>query len=90
MIYNAYLAFKYRPRLTVWGKMVVAWVVISLPWIAALAYYTITGADPPERLVPLTVISGFASAVFAFAGPMGYYIEYDEPDKWRLWRRVDG
>lgn len=73
MIYNAYLAFKYRPRLSVWGKIVAWWVVVSLPWIAALAHYTITGADLPERFEPLVGISGFASAVFAFAGPMGYY-----------------
>lgn len=30
MIYNAYLAFKHRPRLSVWGKIVV-WCAIICP-----------------------------------------------------------
>lgn len=88
-MYDAWLWWKYRPRLTAWGKFVAAWVVVSLPWIAALTYYTITGADLPERLVPLTAGSAIASVAFMIGLVVVLSDECDELDECRLWRRVD-
>lgn len=60
MIYNAWLAFKYRPRLSVWGKIVVWWVVVSLPWALALAWYTATG-HLDGRFRPIVTLSAVVS-----------------------------
>ena len=83
MIYNAYLAFKYRPRLTVWGKIVAGWVVVSLPWMLALAWYTATG-HLDGRFEPIVALSVVASALSSFIATMIYDTECEESPKWSI------
>lgn len=85
MIYNAYLAFKYRPRLTVWGKIVAGWVVVSLPWMLALAWYTATG-HLDNRFCPIVALSVCVSALSSLIATMIYDIECEESPKWRIFK----
>lgn len=87
MIYNMWLAFKYRPRLSVWGKIVVWWVIVSLPWMLALAWYTVTGQFN-DCFGPIVALSVLVSAPFAMA-PMIYDTECEESPKWRIFKERD-
>lgn len=88
MIYNAYLAFKHRPRLSVWGKIVVWWVIVSLPWMLALAWYTVTGQFD-DRFRPIATLSALISLVVGIAAPQLYDTECEELPKWRIFKERD-
>lgn len=88
MIYNAWLAFKYRPRLSVWGKIVVWWVVVSLPWALALAWYTATG-HLDGRFRPIVTLSAVVSGLSGIIAP-GLYDDFaEESPKWRIFKERD-
>lgn len=86
MIYNAWLAFKYRP--SVWGKIVAWWLSISFPWMLALAWYTATG-HLAQRFVVVVILSAFASFAYAIIAPMHYDSDCKESPKWRIFKERD-
>lgn len=83
MIYDLYLRWKHRKRLTQFGKIVLAWIGISGPWIIHLAWYSVTGKEI-DRLDLLTYLSGVASAGTAFIGLMLYSEGSTDDPKWHL------
>lgn len=87
-MYNAWLSFKYRPRLTVWGKLVAWWLVVSSPWFIALVWYTLTGVLA-EQVWPIVCFSAFMSAVVALVGAFSYDANCDEWPKWHIFRKND-
>lgn len=88
MIYNAWLLFKYRPRLSVWGKIVAGWLSISFPWVLALAWYTATG-HLAQRFVVVVTLSALASFAYAVMAPMIYDSECKESPKWHIFKERD-
>lgn len=83
MIYDLYLRVKHRRRLTQFGKLVLAWLPISAPWILHLAWYSVTGNEI-DRLDLLTHLSATASAVTAFIGLMLYSEGSTDDPMWHL------
>ena len=83
MIHDLYLRVKYRKRLTQFGKIVLAWLCISAPWILHLVWYSVTGNEI-DRLDLLTFLSGVASAGTGTIGPLIYSDETTDDPKWHL------
>lgn len=88
MIYNLYLRWKYRKRVTQFGKLVLAWLCVSAPWILHLAWYSVTGNEI-DRLYLLTFLSGVASASTGSIGLLIYSDETTDDPKWHLVRECD-